>query len=55
MRVHHSLSINHEINLCTGEIVGGADRLDPAIFDKAGDSLITNFGKEEWRSVSIAL
>jgi len=35
------------------EIVGGADRLDPKIFDKAGDSLITNFGKEEWRNQTV--
>ena len=39
--------------LCVGEIIGGTDRLDPTIFDKAGDSLIANFGQEEWRDVGI--
>jgi hypothetical protein len=36
-----------------GEIVGGADRFDTTMYDKAGDSLITNFGQEEWRDVAI--
>ena len=31
--------------------MGGEDRIDPTIFDKVGDSLIANFGKEEWRDV----
>ncbi|KIJ42151.1 hypothetical protein M422DRAFT_254845 [Sphaerobolus stellatus SS14] len=33
------------------DILGGEDRLDPTIFNKAGDSLIANFGKEEYRDV----
>ena len=37
-----------------GEIVGGTDRLDPTLFDKTGDTLIANFGTEEWRDVGIA-
>lgn len=34
-----------------GEIVGGADCFDKTLYDKASDSLITNFGTEEWRDV----
>ena len=39
----------------TGEILGGEDRLDATIFNKAGDSLIGNFGKEEYREVCLML
>ncbi|KAK7458014.1 hypothetical protein VKT23_009922 [Stygiomarasmius scandens] len=31
------------------EILGGEERIDNTIFDKAGDSLIANFGKEEYK------
>lgn len=37
--------------LILGEIVGGEDRIDTKLFSKAGNNLITNFGKEEWRDV----
>ncbi|KAF8584672.1 hypothetical protein K439DRAFT_1633385 [Ramaria rubella] len=35
------------------EVVGGEDRIDPTIFDKVGDSLIANFGTEEWRDKTV--
>ncbi|KAF9455536.1 hypothetical protein BDZ94DRAFT_1316130 [Collybia nuda] len=35
------------------EVVGGEDRLDSTLFSKAGDNLIANFGKEEYRDKAV--
>ena len=42
-------------NLSVGELLGGEERIDKTIFDKANDGLVANFGKDEYRDVSRSL
>ena len=41
------------IDSCTGELLGGEERIDRTLFESCGDSLIVNLGSQEWTEVSL--